>query len=100
VIAARSTSVRNYGRRAKTCHGSEFAVASGAAAGAGYCELRAKLDSTARWSGGRFFSSTPDTLSCQARYKLKDIPDPNHPGGTINPPFPAELFGDYDSVSC
>jgi hypothetical protein len=79
---------------------SDFAVASGAAAGAGYCELKAKLDSTARWSGGKFFSWTPDTLSCEARYKLKDIPDPNHPGETINPPFPAELFGDYDSVSC
>ena len=79
---------------------SDFAVASGAAAGAGYCELGAKLDSMARWSGGKFFSWAPDTLSCQRRYKLKDVPDPNNPGETTNPPFPAELFGDYDSVGC
>ena len=79
---------------------SDFAAASGPAAGAGYCERGAKLDSTAKWKGGKFFSWSPDTLSCQRRYKLKDVPDPNNPGETTNPPFPAALFGDYDAVGC
>ena len=78
----------------------DFAAASGAAAGAGYCETQAKLDSASRWRGGKFLSWTPDTLSCQARYKLKEIPDPNNPGQTTSPPFPAELWGDYDRSSC
>ncbi len=79
---------------------SDFAAASGAAAGAGYCETQAKLDSASRWRGGKFFSWAPDTLSCQIRYQLKEIPDPNNPGQTTSPPFPSELWGDYDRSSC
>lgn len=31
---------------------------------------------------------------------LKDIPDPNNPGQMTNPPFPSNLWGDYNRVGC
>lgn len=78
----------------------EFAPASGPAAGAGYCAIGARLDAQAQWRGGKFFTWGPDTADCKRHYKLKEIPDPKNPGETTNPPFPAQLWGDYELVSC
>ena len=79
---------------------SDYAAASGPAAGAGYCESRGKRNKHGQWSGGQFMYWTPDTQTCKVHYTLKDIPDPNNPGQTTNPPFPSNLWGDYDRVSC
>jgi hypothetical protein len=79
---------------------SDFAGAAGTAAGAGYCETRGKRDKQGQWTGGKFFSWSPDTLTCKVRYTLKEIPDPNDPGQTTNPPFPSNLWGDYDRAGC
>jgi hypothetical protein len=78
----------------------EFAPASGAAAGAGYCERGARFDAQGRWHGGDFFWWSPDTASCQRRYKLKEIDDPKNPGQKTNPPYPPKLWGDYGLQSC
>ena len=77
----------------------DFAAASGPAAGAGFCDTKTKA-SNGRVSGGSFFSWAPNTGTCKRSYKLKEIPDPNNPGETKNPPFPSALWGDYDLVSC
>jgi hypothetical protein len=76
-----------------------LAGASGAAAGAGFCEKGA-AHTRGEYSGGQFFSWAPDTLTCKVHYRLKTIPDPNNPGETTNPAFPANLWGDYDRLSC
>ena len=78
----------------------DFAAAGGPAAGAGYCEKGGKPNKQAQWKGGKFFSWAPDTTACQILYKLKNIPDPNNPGQTTNPPFPPTLWGDYDRATC
>lgn len=76
-----------------------LAAASGAAAGAGFCETGAK-QKNGKLTGGAFFSWAPDTTTCQRHYTLKSIPDPTDPSSTTNPPFPANLFDDYDQVGC
>jgi hypothetical protein len=76
-----------------------LAGASGAAAGAGFCEKGA-TQTNGKYKGGQFFSWAPDTLTCRVHYGLKTIPDPNNPGETTNPPFPANLWGDYDRLPC
>jgi hypothetical protein len=76
-----------------------LAAASGAAAGAGFCEIGAKK-SKGKFTGGGFFSWAPDTLSCKRNYTLKSIPDPSNPGETTEPPFPSQLWSDYDQVPC
>ena len=85
-------------------HGSpqdaDFAAASGPAAGGGYCETHGKRDKHGQWTGGRFFSWSPDTQTGKVHSRLKDIPDPNHHGQTTNPPFPSNVWGDHDRVSC
>lgn len=85
-------------------HGSptedDFAAAAGPAAGAGYCEKGAKHNSQAQWTGGKFISWAPDTTTCKVAYKLKTIPDPDNPEDVTNPPFPADLWSDYDKRAC
>jgi len=76
-----------------------LAGASGAAPGAGFCEKGA-TQTKGTYTGGQFFSWAPDTVTCQVHYGLKTIPDPNNPGETTNPPFPANLWGDYDRLPC
>jgi hypothetical protein len=77
-------------------HG-DFAGASGPAAGAGYCQLgKISLLTTS----APFFSWAPDTLTCQSYYKLKEVPDPNNPGQTTNPEFPAKMWDDYQKLPC
>lgn len=77
-----------------------FAVGSGPAAGAGFCETRAKRTKTKQYKGGSFFSWAPDTQTCQRAYALKAIPDPENPDQKTYPAFPAALFGDYDRTAC
>lgn len=93
-----------WGESARTLgHGAvdnnSLAGASGAAAGAGFCEKGAARKN-GTYVGGQFFSWAPDTLTCKLHYVLKSIPDPMNPGDTTNPPFPANLWDDYDRVSC
>jgi hypothetical protein len=78
----------------------DFAQASGPAAGAGLCTTGTHFDPHVKLAGGKFFTWAPDTTSCRRRYVLKEIPDPNNPGETTNPAFPANLWGDYDRKSC
>ena len=76
-----------------------LAAASGPAAGAGLC-VTGSTKKGGKYQGGQFFTWAPDTVTCRAHYRLKSIPDPNNPGETTNPPFPAELWGDYKHVAC
>ncbi len=82
----------------------EFEVASGVAAGAGYCEQGGKRGTNRQWSGGSYFSWNPGASepTYDACFDLKEIPDPKHPGDMI--PIAAyadaQVWGDYDRVSC
>jgi hypothetical protein len=76
---------------------SDFAGASGPAAGAGFCQL-GRLSFAKK--GTTFFSWAPNTSSCQAYYKLKEVPDPNNAGQTTNPEFPARMWDDYQQLPC
>jgi hypothetical protein len=78
---------------------SALASASGAAAGAGFCVAGA-AKKAGQYQGGQFFTWAPNTVACSARYKLKTIPDPLHPHERTNPPFPANLWGDYKRLTC
>jgi hypothetical protein len=74
--------------------------ATGAAAGAGFCEQGA-IRKNGKYVGGQFFSWIPDSVTCNIFYRLKQVPDPNFPGETKPAsPFPANLWGDYDQLPC
>ncbi len=78
-----------------------FAAASGVAAGAGFCETKAKLTSKKQYKGGSFFAWAPNTSTCQRAYRLKEVPDPAFPGETKPiSGFPAALWSDYDRQAC
>jgi hypothetical protein len=82
--------------------GSEFAQASGIAAGAGYC-VNAKAKSKAGlWAKTPFIDWTPDPDSCTNRWRLHQDPDPDNPGEFLPPPSyaDAQVFGSYDTVGC
>jgi hypothetical protein len=80
---------------------SDYAAASGPAAGAGLCTTNSHFDPhLIKEVGGKFFTWAPDTTTCMRRYVLKEIPDPNNPGQTTNPAFPTNLWGDYDRTGC
>jgi hypothetical protein len=76
-----------------------LAAASGAAAGAGLCVTGSRKKG-GQYQGGKFFTWAPNTVTCQVRYRLRSIRDPAHPGQTTNPPFPADLWGDYRKRAC
>ncbi len=78
----------------------EFAPSSGPAAGAGYCESGASYDAAGRWHGGKFFTWAPKTSSCLRRYKIRETPDSEDPGESSPPPYPPEIWSDYDQVPC
>jgi hypothetical protein len=79
----------------------QFAAASGAAAGAGYCVKGAHSDPQGRWHGGSFFSWVPNNADCTAYYKLGEIPDPNYPGQYTDPSYKdAQIWGSYEQLPC
>jgi hypothetical protein len=79
----------------------EFAGASGAAAGAGYCVSGARSDPRGRWHGGNFISWAPNSTDCSNYYKLTEIPDPNFPGQFTVPPYSeAQIWGSYEELPC
>jgi hypothetical protein len=82
--------------------GSEFAQASGIAAGAGYCVDAAAKSKAGMWVKTPFIDWTPDPASCTNRWRLHQDPDPNNPGELLPPPSyaDAQLFGSYDEESC